>query len=82
MTLLILSILAAVIFAQTPTNWPLLFTAQFNYLNTTSRGLVNFGTYYYDYSTGVNSVGKLRIDARQCGINPTRSLYEMLLYHL
>lgn len=50
-------------------------TIQFNYLNTSNRNLVNFGTYYYDYSAGVNSVGKLRIDARQCGINAARSLY-------
>jgi len=35
-------------------------------MNQTSRNLINFGTYFYDYSGGVSSVGQMRIEQRQC----------------
>jgi hypothetical protein len=45
---------------------PLVYTAQYNYMNQTNRVIINYGTYYYDYSAGSKTQGQMRIEQRQC----------------
>lgn len=45
-----------------PKDWPRRWSSGWNFVNTTTRQLINFGMYYYDWTDA--NMGMMRVDNR------------------
>ena len=82
-----LVLLVAVVFfaseSQATPLWPLQWSAGWNFVNTTNRKLINWGSYFYHSNNDqTTSKRELRIDNYNCPHYPGNLFFKYLFRHM